>query len=219
MGKAGILPDLTSTFSYWRKRKDDSLKSGDWDTMALALRYMNGALDLEYRIPMSTELWNEQKDGYQMWKCFSCTTTETKTINKGEDNEYTKEVQVPTCSKRKDVEKFVEKCSGLTAFLSESKTRKMWICPKCKNVSSVKLVESQLMKHKQPHYRGCIYDEPTRPLTGLMLRHGIYPKGMRMWGEAYSIELEHQLALYRQEYLNKYGVDIDDNGYKDEGDK
>ena len=217
-GKAGVLPDLTSTFSYWRKQKDDALKSGDWDTMSLALNHMNGALEIDYRVPTDNVLWNQQKDDYIDWKCNSCTTTETKVINKGEDNEYIKEVEVPTCSELHEVKIFEEQCSEILVLLTESKTRKMWECPKCNNVSSVKSVESQLRKYPRPHYRVCIYNEPKRPLTGLQRRRGTYPKEMRIWGRNYSLELERQLAVYRIEYIKQNGHDMEDSGYKDKGD-
>ncbi len=220
MGKAGILPDLTSTFSYWRKTYDDALISGRWSSMSLALHHMNGALEIEYRIPISSKLWDEQKDGYIVWKCNSCTTPETKVINKGEDNEYTKEIEVSTCSKRKDIQIFSERCSDVVRVLSGLHTRKMWICPKCQNISSVKSVESQVMEYKQPHYRGCIYEEPDRPKTSLLINRGTYPKTMRNWGRSYSIELERQLAVYRIEYISQHGHDMEDaTGYQDTGDK
>jgi hypothetical protein len=217
-GKAGVLPDLTSTFSYWRKQKDDALKSGDWDTLSLSLNHMNGALELDYRVPTDDDLWKGQKDDYIVWKCNSCTTTEKKTINKGEDNEYIKEVEVPTCSELHEIKIFEENCSDIVAFLTESKTRKMWECPKCNHVSSVKSRETQLRKYPRPHYRVCIYTEPERPLTGLMRRRGSYPKLMRVWGRNYSLELERQLAVYRIEYIKQNGHDMEDSGYKDKGD-
>ncbi|MCJ8306831.1 MAG: hypothetical protein HRU07_07275 [Nitrosopumilus sp.] len=220
MGKAGILPDLTSTFSYWRKQYDDALSSGNWSTMSLALHHMNGALEIEYRIPISSDLWEEQKDGYIVWKCNSCTSPETKIINKGEDNEYTKEIQVATCSKREDIERFTEKCSDIIRVLSGDITRRMWICPNCKNIASVRSVESQILKYKQPHYRGCIYEEPSRPKTSLMRNRGSYPSDMRKWGRTYSIELERQLAVYRIEYISQHGHEMEDTtGFQDRGDK
>jgi hypothetical protein len=218
MGRAGILPDITSTFSYWRKLKDDALRSGNWDEMSLALHHMNGALEIDYRIPTDNELWNQQKDDYIVWKCNSCTTIKTKVINKGEDDEYTKEIKEPTCSELHEIKIWEENCSDVIALLINSKTRKMWECPNCQNVASVKSVESQLRKYPRPHYRVCIYDEPERPLTGLMRRRGSYPLLMRAWGRNYSLELERQLAVYRIEYIKQNGHDMEDTGYKDKGD-
>lgn len=187
--------------------------------MSLALNHMNGALEIEYRIQTDTEAWNKQRDDYIVWKCNNCTTKETKIINKGEEDEYVKEIDVPTCSERKDIKIFSEKCSEAIAFFLNSKTRKMWICPNCKNESSVKSVETQLRKHMKPHYRGVIYEEPMRPNTGLQRRRGTYPKDMRIWGTRYSIELERKLAIYRIEYIRVNGEDMSDSGYQDKGDK
>ena len=218
MGKAGILPDVTGSFSYWRHQKDTALKTQDWDTMSLALNHMNGALEIEYRIQTDTEEWNNQRDDYIVWKCNNCTTKEKKVINKGEEDQYIKEIVVPTCSDRKLIKIFTVKCNDVIALLSNSKTKKMWICPKCKNESAVKSVETQLRKHMKPHYRGVIYEEPIRPFTGLQRRRGTYPREMRLWGTRYSIELERKLAIYRIEYIRVNGEDMSDGGYQDKGD-
>jgi hypothetical protein len=218
-GKAGFLPDATSTFAYWRKQKDDALAINDWDKMSLALRHMNGALPIEYRIIVNDELWNQQKDHYIVWKCSNCTTTEHKTINEGEENEYVKEIEVPTTSNLKDIVLFTEHCLGVLTLLTESKTREMWICPSCKNIASVGSKETQLKRHEMPHYRDCIYSEPSKPLTGLMRRRGAYPLLMRKWGENFSIELERKLVLYRIEYAPMESMESMDSGYKDTGDK
>jgi len=219
MGKAGVLPDLSTTFVYWRKKYIDALESGQWDVMSLALHNMNGTLEAEYRLPISTEDWNKQKDSEIVWKCNECTTTETKVINEGEDDQYTKEIQVPTVSKRDDIKVFDQYSSQVVTVLIDQKVRKMWQCPSCDNISSVADVKTAEMKFEAPHFRGCIYDEPQRPPTGLMRRRGIYPASMRKWGTAFSKELEHKLALYRMEYISQHGHDMADSGYQDEGDK
>jgi hypothetical protein len=217
-GRAGVLPDLSTTFVFWRKKYIEGLESGQWDKMSLGLANMNGTLEIDYRLPISSEDWNTQNDAI-VWKCSNCTTPETKVINEGEDNEYTKEIEVPTISKRKDIRTFTEICSKQLAILSGKKTREMWECPSCENIASVRSVKSAVMKFKQPNFRNCIYEQPQRPLTGLAMRRGSYPETMRVWGTFYSEELEHKLALYRMEYISQHGHDMADSGYKDEGDK
>lgn len=218
-GKAGFLPDATSTFAYWRKIKDDAIFTGDFDKASFALHHMNGALPLEYRIQTNDELWNNQKDHYIVWKCNNCTTTEQKTINEGADDQYIKDVEVPTTSERKDIRIYEENCSQYVAILLGKSKRDMWVCPKCKNVASVDSKETQLRRHDLPHYRDCIYSEPQRPFTGLERRRGIYPKMMRIWGTKFSIELERKLVLYRIEYAPAEAMEAMESGYKDTGDK
>jgi hypothetical protein len=218
-GRAGVLPDLSTTFVYWRKKYIDALESGQWDVMSLALHNMNGTLEVEYRLPISNEKWDSQKDSVIVWKCNSCTTTETKVINEGEDDEYIKEIEVPTVSKRDDIKIFDQYSSQVLLVLTQQPIRKMWMCPKCETISSVEDVKSAEMKFEAPNFRGCIFEEPQRPPTGLMRRRGIYPTSMRRWGTAYSKELEHKMALYRIEYISQHQHDMADSGYQDEGDK
>ncbi len=217
-GRAGVLPDLSTTFVFWRKKYIDGLESGRWDQMSLGLANMNGTLEVDYRLPISSEDWNTQNNVI-VWKCNNCTTTETKIVNEGEDDQYSKEIEVPTISKRGDIRIFEEICSSEDVILSGKKIRSMWVCPSCENVSSVDSVKSAVMKFKQPNFRNCIYEQPQRPLTGLAMRRGAYPEEMRKWGTCYSEELEHKLALYRMEYISQHGHDMEDSGYKDEGDK
>lgn len=220
MGRSGYLPDLSGVFNYWRKKYDDAMTSGDWDKASLALHNMNGTLEEEYRLAISNEMWEENKDSYIVWKCDNCTTKSKKIINKDSDDEYEKEVEEPTCSEYKDIETYFEVCTLEISILSGGKTkREMWICPKCKNHESVDMVKRQRRKHKSPHYRECIYEEPIKPNSQWMRRRGKYPAQMEIWAKFYSIELEHRLSKYRLEYVRIMGHDMEDSGYVDKGDK
>ena len=217
MPRSGYLPDLSGVFTTWRDAYRKAMVSEDWDNACLALHNMNGALDVDYRLPISTKMWEEKREDYIIWKCSNCTTTETKTINKGEDDEYTKDVQVPTCSELKDIRIYDRRTSFLDEVLSGKTSETMWDCPKCKNPETVAQSKKEMMKYPRPHYRTCIYDEPTKPSGGIAIRHGVYPTQMETWCRHYSIELEHQLAVYRLEYIAKMGHDMEDSGYKDDG--
>jgi len=212
MTKVGYLPDISGNFVRWRMEYLRGISMNDWQMAALGLHNMNGALDADYRLPISTEKWNEKQDGYVVWSCTECTTGVNHIYNEGEENQYSKVIQVPTTSKRKDIHIFIERCTDVIALLSGKTQREMWICPKCDNISSVTDVQKKMMKYPEPHFRGCIYAEPTRPLTGLMRRRGTYPRQMRAWVKFYSLELEHQLALYRLEYIKVNGHDMEDGG-------
>lgn len=189
-----------------------------WRDVALGLHNMNGALDEDYRLPINTKEWNSKDDSYIVWICDHCTTTKKVRVDPDDpDNKKMKEIQVPTQSKREDIRIFTERCSQVVRILSGHKTRKMWECPKCKTVASVDTARLKRIKYAEPHYRGCIYQEPELPLTGLERRKGNYPEEMRKWAKYYSMELEHQLALYRLEYIKEHGVDPEFD-YKDTGD-
>ena len=217
MGRSGYLPDLSGVFNSWRDMYKKSMSSGDWVDASLALHNMNGALDVDYRLPISSVDWDKNADSYLVWKCRTCTSTETKTINKGEDDEYTKEVEVPTTSRFEDVKLFDVICNLELSLMSGQKSLRMWICPKCKTEDTVRSVEAEQLAYPSPHYRGCIYDEPIRPNLTIATRRGSYPNQMEAWCRNYSIELEHQLAIYRLEYIKQNGVDMEDSGYKDDG--
>lgn len=195
----------------------DGLAQGDWAMVSLGLHNMNGALEEEYRLPINTRDWETQEDGYIVWDCPHCTTKEKRISNEDEDEEQITYVDVPTRSKKSDIIIFEETNDLVLSLLSGKEDRKMWICPKCKAINSVDMVEATFMKYPQPHYRGCIYEEPQLPLTGLMRRRGSFPNRMRVWAKCYSMELEHKLALYRLEYIAQHGNDMEFS-YQDKGD-
>lgn len=215
--RSGYLPDVSGVFGSWRDSYKKAMASGDWDLASLSLHNMNGALDVEYRLPISTEIWIRNKEGYVVWKCKFCTTTETKVINQDQDDEYTKEIEVPTITKAEDVKTFEERCDFETQVLLHQISRRVWSCSKCKGVQPCLTVETKMFTHQRPHYRGCIYDEPIKPRNQMMQRRGSYPANMREWCVNYSKELEHQLAIYRLEYIKINGEDMADSEYKDDG--
>jgi len=177
---------------------------------------MNGSLDEDYRLPINTKEWTEKQDGFIVWVCDNCTEEKTDVTKNEDGTETRKKYKVPTQSKREDINVFEENCSQIVEILSGKKTRKMWECPKCKNVSSVAKVRAKLIRYAEPHYRGCIYREPDLPLTGLQRRKGNYPEEIRTWAKLYSMELEHKLAEYRLEYIKEHGVDPE-FGMQDKG--
>ena len=220
MGKVGYLPDISGTFVHWRMKYLDGIDTGNWGMVSLGLHNMNGSLDVEYRLPISTDIWKDRQDGYIVWECGNCTETIKKTINEGDEDEEKISEEVPTRSKRNQVLVFKERNNLVISMLTNKLTRKLWRCRLCKNIASVAQVKAKLMKYPEPHYRTCIYDEPIRPLTGLQRRRGTYPREMIAWSKAFSKELEHQLALYRLEYIRITGSDMDDSGsgaYIDKG--
>ncbi|MBC8501912.1 MAG: hypothetical protein H8D35_02155 [Nitrosopumilus sp.] len=216
--KSGYLPDIVSKFGKLYDSYRKHMESGNWVEASLSLHLMNGALDINYRIPISTRLWESKRESWKLWECNNCTTTETRIINKGEDDESSEDVEISSSFEKKDVKIFTEKCSAQVAILSGKKKREMWICPKCENITSVTSTLKRLQKHENPHYRGCIYDEPITPKTGLMRNRGAYPTAMRKWCTSYAKELEHRMMIYRVEY-QKAHPDEDYGDYKDEGDK
>ena len=178
---------------------------------------MNGSLDEDYRLTISDKRWEENEDGYIVWDCPNCTEEKTTIVNKGKDDEHEKTRIIPTRSKKEDITIFTETCSDVVVLLSGLSTRKMWICPKCKNIASVASTKATMLKYPEPHYRDCIYSEPKQPITGLQTRRGSYPQQMRVWAKYFSRELEHKLALYRLEYIKQNdGMDME-FAYKDEG--
>ncbi len=96
MGKVGFLPDISHNFGYFKNLAVNNLQRKDYAGATGAMYNLNGCLGEEYLVSISNKEYDNKIKETLTYQCNHCTTTEEKIIHKGEDNEYTKEIQVPT---------------------------------------------------------------------------------------------------------------------------
>lgn len=97
------------------------------------------------------------------------------------------------------------------------KTEPIWFCKKCKKpnleINTTKIIE----EIDQPSYRKVVPAPPVQRI-GLHNRF-VFESEFKAWFYNFLEELQHQLALYRIEYVAQHGHDMGDSAYVDEGDK
>ena len=95
MGKSGFLPDVSSTFSFWREYSVNSLREQDFESAQAGLYNLNQCLTDEYVVKISSNDFEEQISDRTVFQCDHCTMEQKEIINKGEEDERLKVTTVP----------------------------------------------------------------------------------------------------------------------------
>ena len=94
--RSGYLPNIAQNFGYYKNLAINCLQRKEFDGARSALMNLNTSLGNDYLVNISTEQYEDAVKTQLMFQCSGCFQTEKKIINEGEDDEYTKEIQVPS---------------------------------------------------------------------------------------------------------------------------
>ena len=178
---------------------------------------MNACLTPEYQVTISDREYSQQTDDRTVVQCNFCEMEIEKIINKGEDDEYVKKMNIPTELKYSKIKFFNLLVPPMEKLLTRNKTVKAWECPECHKVnrlSDTVIIDEEV---QFPYYRKVVPTSPIRT-SGLSTRLGFHEKFTK-WFFQFSEELEHQLSLYRIEYVSQNDRDMADTGFLDKGDE
>ena len=173
------LPDINAAWVKERTYFFTCRDMHNWSGMILALYAMNALLPDEYRIMVNTRKYNNLTEAKIGYICNNC---------KGEIEESMVKVQKAIAPL-------------LVSYISSSETKTYWSCHKCNAenlLSQTKLIKETLEK---PYYLKVISEPPERK-RGIQDRKS-YQAEMTKWSGIFFQELEHQLGLYRAEYINE----------------
>ena len=136
-----------------------------------------------------------------------------KKINKGEENEYTKKIQIPTEILTSSVKVFDLLLPFLESILLKKKYEKVWLCPGCKKVNKIKITKKIIPEREKPYYLKVVPESPIRPM-GI---DRFFRVKFEKWFWNFLEEINWQEVLYRKEYISQNGHDMDISGYTDNG--
>ena len=177
------LPDINAAWVKERTYFFTCRDMHNWSGMILALYAMNALLPDEYRIMVNTAKFEELTEAEVKYLCNFCK----------------KEIPEPSIEIKKVLAPL------LVSYLSESESKIFWSCPECKKenlISQTKLIKETLEK---PYYLKVISEPPERK-RGIQDRRS-YQMDLLKWSGIFFQELEHQLGLYRAEYINEMDED------------
>ena len=178
---------------------------------------LNSCLGDKYLVTVSTILYEQAVKDSTAYQCNHCTTTVKKTINKGEENEYIKEVEIPTEILFSEVKPFELLVSLTDSILLGSKTKEVWVCPQCKSQNDMDLTDKIVPQNVNPFFLKIVWDCPIKK-AGLGNRLGFH-SAFEKWFNTFLEEINWQEVLYRKEYKAQNGFDMDDTDHKDNGDQ
>jgi len=180
------LPDLNNYWKQYHAEGESALLRYDYEGCVNAVDCMNALMPEEYRLEINTAKYEELLKNNDLVCCIKC---------KKEQDWNIMNLLLPL------IESIIEK----------SKTYKAWICLECKYEN--KVLKSKLIKPKikEPFYLKVIPKAHKVP-AGLERRTSFNTK-MSVWWHNAKVEIDHQLALIRQEYKSDdEDLDSEDGG-------
>lgn len=172
------LPDINAAWVKERTYFFTCRDMHNWSGMTLALYAMNALLPDEYRIRINTRDYNDLSGAKIGYVCNHCK----------------KEIPESLVEIKKAMAPLI------VCYVSSSQTKTFWLCTECKGenlVSQTRLIKETL---QQPSYLKVIAEPPDRK-RGIQDRQS-YKTEITKWSGIFFQELEHQLGLYRAEYIN-----------------
>lgn len=220
VGKSGYLPDISSKFNFFLAMAVNSLRQRNYNAAASGLDNMNALLTSKYVININNKLYKEKVQKESAFRCSNknCTMIQTTvTLDENYEEQTTKETvrnEVPYSK----VNVFTLPSSTLESILTKEKTFDVWICPKCKTQTRLKDTNIYEPTIIQPSFRRVVPECPIRK-SGIATRFGFHEK-FETWYYDYLVQLSHQLALYRIEYISINHEDMNESfNFQDTGDE
>lgn len=178
------LPDLNTAIIKFRNMVTSHLRERDYTGCFGCLYAMNGILDEEFRVKVSTEEYGNLVKQDITIQCQSCTET----------------IDFLTIKVHNVL------VSPLNNILSGNKFEKIWICPKCKKDN---LLLSSAMKQTKLQPGGFLHIVPEPPTRqGGVTDRTDYHNKVAQWVWTFVKEIEERCGEERKAYLNR-GDDID----------
>lgn len=215
MGKSGYLPDISHNFGFFRTLAVNSVQRKDWTGAMAALYNLNGCLGQEYLVVVSTKKYLKIIADKSVYQCNYCTMPSTKIVNKGEENEHSKEIQIPTEISKSSITILNVILPLIDSIIQKSETMKIWICPKCKEENKIDETTQVVPEKEKPFCIRVVWDCPIK-LSGISNRLG-FNEIFCYWFWNFLEEINWQEVAYRKEYISQNeGEDM--AAYKDKGD-
>lgn len=185
------LPDINTAFIRYRSEVLVGMKKGDWDSMHGSLNGINGLLPQEYQVKISDVKYYEMVKEDIEYECNSC-----------KNNDGT-----PSNIPKEQIEVFTLYPNAMQQLLFRGQKEQVWICPKCNKVQRLKDTNVVITKLENPYFLGVV-PEPPNKKEGLMDKL-TFEKKVVSWGWQMLNELEHKMALFRDDNWTR-GDELED---------
>ncbi len=218
MGKSGYLPDISSSFGFWRTFAVNKISQKDYNGASAGLYNLNGCLTEEYVVTISTREYEKAVKEQSYFQCDHCTMMIEEKTNKGEDDEIREKVKIPTEIPYNEVKIFELVSPLIEGIITGNKTIKIWVCPKCKKENVMNGEWNIITPTKEkPYYLKIVPECPVK-LSGISTRLG-WDNKFSKWFYNFLEEIQVSMKNYRVEYIAQNGHDMEDSGFKDKGDE
>jgi hypothetical protein len=216
MTVVGYLPDISKNFGYFRNEAINFLNRDNYSGARSCIISLDECLGDEYIVEIDNIKYEEKVKQNSFYVCNHCESTTSKVINKGTEDEYTKEITIPTEVLTSETIVYDKMLSQVVSVLMKGqKTERCWDCPKCEKVNPMRKTKKYSDQRQLPDHLKVIPYPPIRQ-QGLDRQ---FPQKFKNWFWLAMEEITWQEYLYRTEYASQHdGQDMVSN-YHNEGQK
>ena len=189
------LPDVNAAIVRYRSQALESVKDSDYEMAVSAINFINADLPEDYKVQVSTALYNSIVEDRKIIPCEFCTSKETtlkdgKLILTGHS--------IPTECSLTEIIQFDLELDWLEQILSGQKTKRVWNCTKCDKLNDMDVTKIKIKKYQAPFYLKIMPEAPRRK-RGIQGRSS-YNNEFKKWFDIAMSEIESQISKYRAEY-------------------
>jgi len=173
----------------------------DWNLIAFNVNSLNTLLTSKYTIPISDEIWENRHYIQQTRSCKHCHTKKYRTLTDEEGNHTKEYYEDRTEIPLKDITIFDERLDDVLSILIKANSRKVWICPQCKELNLLSETPSTNKEYQSNATFGVIYEKPK---WSLAVRAN-YDKLCMRWLTCFLREIDMGLMAFQKEYFEQNG--------------
>ena len=174
----------------------------DWNLISFNVNSLNTLLTSKYTIPISNEMWENRHFIQQTRSCTHCHTKKYRTITDEEGNQTKEYYETRTEIPVKDITIFDEILDDIVSILINSKTRKSWICPQCKEVNLISETPRSNKMYQSNATFGAIYEKPKYSLSV----RSSYDRLCMQWLTCFLREIDMGLMAFQKEYFDQHQI-------------
>lgn len=189
------LPDINAAIVRYRSQALESVKTGDYDMAVSSINFINADLPEDYKVQVSTSLYNSIVEDRKIIACDYCTSKEF-VLKDGKLTPTGK--YIPTECSLSEITQFDLELDWLEQILSGQKTKRVWNCTKCNKLNDMDVSKIKIKKYQAPFYLKIMPEAPRRK-RGIQGRSS-YDNDFKKWFDTAMSEIESQISKYRAEY-------------------
>ena len=189
------LPDINAAIVRYRSQALESVKTSDYDMAVSSINFINADLPEDYKVQVSTALYNSIVEDRKIIACEFCTSKET--ILKDGKLTLTGK-SIPTECSLTEINQFDLELDWLEQILSGEKQKRVWNCTKCGKLNDMDVSKIKIKKYQAPFYLKIMPEAPRRK-RGIQGRSS-YDNEFKKWFDTAMSEIESQISKYRAEY-------------------
>ena len=189
------LPDVNAAIVRYRSKALEAVENKEYDMAVSCINFINADLPEDYKVQVSTALYNSIVEDRKIIACQHCTSKET--ILKDGKLTLTGK-SIPTECSLTEIIQYDLEVDWLENILSGQKTKRVWNCTKCGKLNDMDVTKIKIKKYQAPFYLKIMPEAPRRK-RGIQGRSS-YDNDFKKWFDTAMSEIESQISKYRAEY-------------------